>query len=66
VTGVGVLGHASAAQLEDYVRATAAPPPAAWLAAYDREHAWRSRGELAIRAEMERAIARRHRTRVCQ
>jgi len=29
------------------------------MAAYDREQAWKLRGEYAIRAEMERALARR-------
>ena len=46
-----ILSDAAAAKRE----ASATP---AYLAVHDREHRWRSRGEAAIREEMERALDR--------
>ena len=39
--------------------AQSVPVAPAWMTAHDREHYWRSRGEQAIRDEMDRAVARR-------
>lgn len=51
-----------AGDVERELAAAEAPrptPPDPILAPFDREHAWRAKGEWAIRAEMEKAVRRR-------
>jgi hypothetical protein len=56
------IGQMSGREVEDYnqvLDVLEAPPAPDFVAQHDAEHVWRTRGERAIRAEMERRIARR-------
>ena len=56
---IGQVSGRDVQRFADTLAALELPPATDFVKAHDAEHYWRSRGEQAIRAEMDRRIARR-------